>query len=90
VNENRTNSDFDNEYFRIRLEKRKKIQEAGINIYPDRFPDSQDIGEVFHLPEGAENIRTAGRLVSMRKMGKLIISVKTASICSATNAGGTA
>lgn len=54
----------------VRLEKLEKIQEAGINPYPEKFDKKQSLSECFDLPEGTE-VQTAGRLMLMRDMGKL-------------------
>jgi lysyl-tRNA synthetase class 2 len=62
------------EYFDIRLKKLRELESAGVPIYPDRFPESVPVEDVLRLPVNASGIRTAGRLVSMRKMGKLIFA----------------
>lgn len=62
----------DDEYFQIRLAKLEKLRNAGIAVYPDRFPDSEPIAKISALPEGTSNLRTSGRLIALRKMGKLI------------------
>lgn len=64
----------ENEYFEIRVSKLKKLKDAGIPVYPDRFPDSLDIAAASSLPTGTTGVRTSGRLVSIRKMGKLIFA----------------
>lgn len=41
------------------------------NPYPERFEKTHEIGEIMFLEEGTTGVRTAGRIMSMRKMGKL-------------------
>ncbi len=60
------------EYFQFRLDKVKTLQKAGIAAYPDRFPDVRSCGEAAGLSDGTEGVRCAGRIISMRKMGKLM------------------
>lgn len=60
------------EYFQFRLNKIRALQEAGKQAYPDRFPDAMTCGEAAALGDGAEGVRCAGRIISMRKMGKLM------------------
>ena len=57
---------------KYRLEKIKKIRNAGHNPYPYNFDKTHDIHNLIN--EGVKNlgnqIKTAGRIVSQRKMGK--------------------
>jgi lysyl-tRNA synthetase, class II len=62
----------ENEYMRFRLKKIETLKAAGVQVYPDRFPDALNCGEAAGLGENAESVRCAGRIVSMRKMGKLM------------------
>ncbi len=62
------------EYFQIRLGKLDELRKQGVTVYPDRFPGTKPLSEVMVLPEDAKNVRTAGRLTSVRKMGKLIFA----------------
>lgn len=41
------------------------------NPYPERFEKTHEICEVAKLEDGVANVRTAGRITSMRKMGKM-------------------
>lgn len=59
-----------NDEYKTRLEKLKKLREQGINPYPDQFAKLQSIAEVLKLPEG-EKVKTAGRLLTIREMGKI-------------------
>ena len=51
----------------VRREKVKNIK----NAYPDRFDVNYDIKEAMLLPDETENVRVAGRIILMRKMGKM-------------------
>ena len=54
-----------------RLEKLNNIKSAGINPYPYSFDVKNKIKDLIVLDETyTDNISTAGRIVSMRKMGK--------------------
>lgn len=41
------------------------------NPYPDRFEKTHEVFEVSGLADGIQKVRTAGRITSMRKMGKM-------------------
>ena len=73
-NEQTTNMMTDDEYFRIRLEKLEKLRAAGVRVYPDRFPGALPISEVAEKKDGDTGVVTAGRLIAIRKMGKLIFA----------------
>lgn len=51
----------------VRREKLKNIQ----NPYPDRFEINTEIKDARELPDGTTDVRVAGRIVLMRKMGKM-------------------
>ena len=51
----------------IRHEKITKITVP----YPDRYETNEEICNIIKLDDGVKNIRLAGRITSMRKMGKL-------------------
>ncbi|WP_228502958.1 OB-fold nucleic acid binding domain-containing protein [Laceyella tengchongensis] len=55
----------------IRREKLNKITQLGINPHPDHFDISHDLKDAADLPDGTEGVRVAGRIVAIRKMGKL-------------------
>jgi lysyl-tRNA synthetase, class II len=74
VKEEQDHVKTDDEYFQIRLEKIKKLKERGIPVYPDRFPDAVTVAQAADQPEGTDHVRTAGRLIAVRKMGKLIFA----------------
>lgn len=41
------------------------------NPYPERFVKTHEICEIVQMDDGIKGIRTAGRIMSMRKMGKM-------------------
>ncbi len=49
----------------------RELQEQGINPFPDRFERTHTLEDALALPENAQNIRLAGRIIAIRKMGKL-------------------
>jgi lysyl-tRNA synthetase class 2 len=53
--------------------RRKKLDyvKTITNPYPERFEKSHEIVEVSCLSDGTPNIKTAGRILLLRKMGKL-------------------
>lgn len=57
--------------YKTRLEKLKKIKQQGINPYPDKFEKTKQIAEILKLKLGTKNIKTAGRLLTIREMGKI-------------------
>ena len=54
----------------VRREKVKEISKV-CNPYPERFPVTHRLHEALLLEDGTNNVRVAGRIVFMRKMGKL-------------------
>lgn len=52
---------------RVRREKLQNIK----NPYPERFEVNTDIKEAMNLPDETTGVRVAGRIVLMRKMGKM-------------------
>lgn len=54
----------------VRREKINDIKKT-CNPYPERYEVNYDIKEVKELVDGTSNVRVAGRIVLMRKMGKL-------------------
>lgn len=58
----------------IRRDKLTQIRELA-NPYPERFETSHTLKEAAGLPEGAADIRIAGRILSIRRMGKLTFGV---------------
>lgn len=59
-----------NEQEHIRLNKLGVISKS-VNPYPDRFEQTHELKEIIHLPDGAKDVKTAGRIIFIRKMGKL-------------------
>lgn len=54
----------------VRREKVKEISKV-CNPYPERYPVTHRLHEALLLEDGTNNVRVAGRIVFMRKMGKL-------------------
>ncbi len=54
----------------VRLAKLKKVEEAGINPYPEKFGVKDSLTEAKEKKEGSEVV-CAGRLMTLRDMGKL-------------------
>ena len=60
----------------VRREKIEKIKEF-TNPYPERFETNYELKDVRNLEDGTKDIKVAGRIVFMRKMGKLsFISIR--------------
>lgn len=63
----------ENDQIRFRQEKRAKLEEAGVPVYPNRYPVTHTAGQAldaFREEGEPERVAVAGRLVSKRKMGK--------------------
>ncbi len=54
-----------------RLQKLKTIKELGIQPWPERFEITHTLTAAAQLPDGTEKVRVAGRIVALRKLGKL-------------------
>ncbi|MFM8770795.1 MAG: lysine--tRNA ligase [Candidatus Kapaibacterium sp.] len=64
-----------NEQELIRIDKLRELRELGINPYPESFDKTHTTAEILtsfvdEAPEPLANVRVAGRIMSMRKMGK--------------------
>ncbi|MBY0469636.1 lysine--tRNA ligase [bacterium] len=55
----------------VRRSKLEKLTEAGVQLYPERFDMTHTLAEASQLADGVADVRVAGRIVAMRKMGKL-------------------
>ena len=55
----------------MRNEKQQKLIEYGVNVHPERYEVTNDIGQARNLEDGTKNISIAGRVMSRRKMGKI-------------------
>lgn len=53
-----------------RLSKLSYVKEH-TNPYPERFEKTHEIADLTQLPDGVNGIQTAGRIILLRKMGKL-------------------
>ena len=54
----------------VRREKVEKIKEV-CNPYPERYETNYEINDVCNLEDGTTGVSVAGRIVFMRKMGKM-------------------
>ncbi len=54
----------------VRLNKLKEIAKQGINPYPARFDKKESLAQAHAAPEGTR-VTTAGRLITIRDMGKM-------------------
>ncbi len=54
----------------VRREKLNSIKEY-TNPYPERFERNYELKDAMNLPDETKNVKVAGRIVSMRKMGKM-------------------
>ena len=61
------------EFTEQELVRREKLGQMGsfCNPYPERFETNYDINDVLNLEDGVANVKVAGRIVLMRKMGKM-------------------
>lgn len=57
-------------YEQTRMEKLNYISQTR-NPYPERFEKNYEIKDISELPDGTPNVRSAGRIMFIRKMGKL-------------------
>ncbi len=54
-----------------RIEMIQHLREEGVNPFPDRYERTHRLHEALELPEDSKDIRIAGRIIAIRKMGKL-------------------
>lgn len=62
---------MENDLLLARKNKMDYIVENHVNPYPDRFDVNEQIQDAIRLPDGTKDIRIAGRIILMRKMGNL-------------------
>lgn len=58
----------------LEVTRKKKLDyvlENGVNPYPDKYDVNFQLYEARDLPDGTPNVRIAGRITLMRKMGKM-------------------
>jgi lysyl-tRNA synthetase class 2 len=55
----------------VRREKLQKLKDAGIHPYPERFEMTHELHEARELADGISGVCVAGRIVTVRRMGKL-------------------
>ncbi len=56
--------------YEIRLQKLENIKKAGVNPYPAKFDKQNCVAEI-QVAKDKTKLKTAGRLMTIRKMGKL-------------------
>ncbi|MGE5652748.1 MAG: lysine--tRNA ligase [Bacillota bacterium] len=54
-----------------RLAKMDLLKELGVHLYPERFPVTHSLLAGSQLPDGTQGVRVAGRVIAIRKLGKL-------------------
>jgi len=54
-----------------RIEMIQNMRDEGVNPFPDRYERTHRLHEALELPEDSKDIRIAGRIIAIRKMGKL-------------------
>ena len=59
------------ELMKMREEKEQKLVEYGIDVRPERYETTHNIGEARLLEDGTKGVSVAGRVMSRRKMGKI-------------------
>ena len=59
--------------YEVRLERLEALKKAGINPYPAKYDKQNDIAEIQSSEDG-EKLQTAGRIMTIRKMGKIIFA----------------
>lgn len=55
----------------VRIEKERALRDEGVAPRPDRFERTHTLAEAARLPEGTAGVRIAGRVMTIRKMGRL-------------------
>lgn len=60
-----------NDEYAVRLQKLKRLRELGLDPYPATWRVSHTLAAASLLGEGTKDLHLAGRLVSLRRMGKL-------------------
>ncbi|WYJ84353.1 lysine-tRNA ligase [Enterococcus sp. DIV0840] len=68
----RVNGIMTNEQMNRCQEKRNKLQEQQVEIYPESYKINHELSELASLDDGTQNIKVAGRILTMRKFSKLI------------------
>lgn len=56
------------------LKKEQFLEYRAQNAYGDHYDKMYTMAQLAHLPEGSQNISTAGRIVNMRVMGKILFA----------------
>ncbi|MFA5029502.1 MAG: lysine--tRNA ligase [Patescibacteria group bacterium] len=67
--EDKNKTDLDER--KMRLKRLENIKKSGSNPYPEKFDKQQTLADAKTLKEGTE-VKTAGRILTIRDMGKII------------------
>lgn len=62
------------DYRSLRIEKLNQLKDKDINPFPDRYERTHLLDQAKKLEDGEKDIHLAGRLISVRVMGKLCFS----------------
>lgn len=54
-----------------RLQKLATLTESGVQAWPERFASTHTLAAAAQLPDETQNVKIAGRIVALRKLGKL-------------------
>lgn len=54
-----------------RLQKLAALKESGLQAWPERFASTHTLAAAAQLPDETQNVKIAGRIVALRKLGKL-------------------
>ncbi len=54
-----------------RREKLARLRESGVNPFPERYELTHTLGQASELEDGVGSVRVAGRVLNIRRLGKL-------------------
>lgn len=54
-----------------RMQKLATLKELGVQPWPERFESTHTLAAAAQLPDDTENVKVAGRIIALRKLGKL-------------------
>ncbi|MSR75191.1 MAG: lysine--tRNA ligase [Planctomycetes bacterium] len=60
-----------NEQRDVRISKLERLRSAGVNPFPERFERTHTLAQARSLPAGTAGVRIAGRLMTIRVMGRM-------------------
>ena len=59
---------------KVRIEKLNRIKSAGYKPFAEKYERTHYLSVANNLPIGTENVKIAGRVMAIRKFGKLIFA----------------